>query len=781
MSGSTDQATGVEEPSIRKAAVVASVPPTNPAELPGVFLMMDSFNTGGSERQFAALARALDPSSFRLHVGCIQKQGAFQEGLGDVTEFSLQGSLYRPQSMLTRFRLARHLRQNKIAIAHAFDFYTNLTLIPAARLARIPVVIGSQRQLGDLLSPSKFRAQTMMFHWCDSVVCNSRAAADRLIEEGLPQRKIMVIGNGLSASAFADTTPALPRRPGLFRVGMIARMNTPAKNHSLLLRAAARLRGKFADLEFVLVGDGPLRLELETEAEKLGVRDRAIFLGDRRDIPAVLASFDLSVLPSTSESLSNAIIESMAAGVPVVASNVGGNPELITEARGALVPPNDEQALADAIERLLRDAPLRKEMSRNAKQFAQANFTIDHMRRQHEALYTELLEKKHWRPKSIVVGLTHVETKKTTPLKVAIIAASMRYVGGQSVQAELLLRNWQNDPDIQAQLIPIDPTFPRGLGWVDRIPLLRTILREPLYLVALWRGLKDTDIAHIFSASYWSFLVAPTPAWFIARLRGKKALIHYHSGEARDHLRRFRTARPVLRKADRLVVPSGFLVEVFNEFGLKAEAVPNIVDLSQFSFRVRSPLRPHLVCTRGFHTYYSIDVVVRAFAEIQKAFPEARLDLVGGGPSEAEVRSLVKELNLSAVNFCGVASRQEIGRFYDQADIFINASRLDNMPVSILEAFASGTPVVSTAPEGMRYLVDHGRTGLLSEVGDPQALAQNAIRLLRDPDLATRLAANAREESSRYSWNAVREQWLKIYQSLASETRETSPERIPAS
>ena len=168
--------------------------------------MMDSFNTGGSERQFAALARALDPSAFRLHVGCIQKQGAFQEGLGDVPEFPLKGSLYQLQSMQTRFRLARHLRQNQIAIAHAFDFYTNLTLIPAARLARVPVVIGSQRQLGDFLSPSKFRAQTMMFHWCDSVVCNSRAAADRLIEEGLPQRKIMVIGNGLSASAFAETT-----------------------------------------------------------------------------------------------------------------------------------------------------------------------------------------------------------------------------------------------------------------------------------------------------------------------------------------------------------------------------------------------------------------------------------------------------------------------------------------------------------------------------------------------------------------------------------------------
>jgi glycosyltransferase involved in cell wall biosynthesis len=773
---SPDQAAGVEDFPTQRAAGVTGFA-ANDAALPGVFLMTDSFNTGGSERQFAALAAALDLASFRLQLGCIQKQGAFQEGLGDVTEFPLKGSLYNLQSLQTRFRLARHLRRNHTAIAHAFDFYTNLTLVPAARMARVPIVIGSQRQLGDLLSPSKFRAQLMMFRWCDRVVCNSRAAADRLMQEGLPERKIVVIGNGLPPSAFVETAPALPRRSGLLRVGMIARMNTPAKNHSLLLRAAARLRGKLPFLEFVLVGDGPLRGELENEAERLGIRDQVLFLGDRRDIPSILASLDLSVLPSSSESLSNAIIESMAAGVPVVASNVGGNPELVTESRGTLVPLNDEQALADAIEHILRDAPLRIELGRNAKQFAQANFTIDHMRRRHEELYAELLEKKHWRSKSLAVRSSRSE-KRTVPLKVAIVAASMRYVGGQSVQAELLLRNWQNDPDIQARLIAIDPKFPRGLGWIDRIPLLRTIVREPFYLMALWRGLKDADIAHIFSASYWSFLVAPAPACLVARLRGKKTLIHYHSGEARDHLQRFRSARPILKKVDRLVVPSGFLVDVFRDFGLKAEAVPNIVDLSQFSFRVRRPLCAHLVCTRGFHTYYSIDIVVRAFAEVQKVFPEAQLDLVGGGPAEAEIRGLVKELKLSGVNFCGVASHQEIGRFYDQADVFINASRLDNMPVSILEAFASGTPVVSTAPEGMRYLVDHERTGLLSEVGDAQALAQNVIRVLRDPDLAARLAADAHKESRRYSWAAVRQQWLEVYQSLMSETSASSYEPV---
>jgi glycosyltransferase involved in cell wall biosynthesis len=359
-------------------------------------------------------------------------------------------------------------------------------------------------------------------------------------------------------------------------------------------------------------------------------------------------------------------------------------------------------------------------------------------------------------------------------LRVCIVAPSLRYVGGQSAQADLLLQHWQNDPDIAISFIAVDPPLPRALAWAERIPGVRTILREPIYFWHLWRGLAGADVAHIFSASYWSFLLAPAPAWLFARMcarmknkkPGVKTLINYHSGEARDHLQRFRSAKFVLSRADKNVVPSAYLVDVFREFGLAASAVPNIVDLAQFRYRERTPLRPHLVCTRGFSPYYSVDVVVRAFAEVTKQHPEARLDLVGGGPLEADVRKLVADLNLSGVNFTGVASRQEIGKYYDHADIFINASWLDNMPLSIIEAFAAGTPVVSTSPECMPYLVEHERTGLLSPVGDPMALAANVIRLLREPALASQIARNAHAEARNYTWEAVRGQWLETYRGL---------------
>ncbi|HKI25068.1 MAG TPA: glycosyltransferase [Candidatus Sulfotelmatobacter sp.] len=726
-----------------------------------VFLMINTLETGGTERQFVEVTRALRADGVPVHLGCVRNLGAFAEGLGELAEFRLGGSVYGWQSLRSRWQLRRHLRKLDVAVAHAFDFYANLTLIPAARLAGVPVVIGSHRQLGDLLTPRQFQAQLAAFRMCDRVVCNSQAAAQRLLEAGLAERKVVVIGNALPADAFADAVPALDRAEAGMRIGMIARMNAGYKNHRGFMRAAKRLSGQFANLEFVLAGDGPLRTELEKEAAELGIGEQVRFLGDRRDVAAVLAALDISVVPSSSESLSNVMLESMAAGVPVVATAVGGNCEIGGDGRAVLVSAEDDEALAAGLARVLEERNMRSAMARRARDFVRTNFSAERICRQYEELYADTLRDKRWRSRGVVVS-----RPIDSAIRVALVAPSLQYVGGQAVQADLLMQNWKGDAEVAPRFVAVDPRFPMGLAWAERVPVLRTVLRTPIYAWQLWRGLRDVDMAHIFSASYTSFLVAPLPAWIVARLRGKKTLINYRSGEGRDHLRRSWIARRVLKNTDLLVVPSGYLVDVFREFGLEAQVVPNLVDVSQFQFRERRPVRPHLVCTRGCHPYYGIDVVVRAFAEVQKSYPEAQLDLAGGGRLEGDIRELVRQLHLTNVNFLGAVSRQEIGRVYDRADIFVNASNLDNMPVSVLEAFAAGTPVVTTEPEGMGYIVAHERTGLLSAVGDAGALARNILRVLREPELAAGLAHNALAESVRYSWGTTREQWLGMYAQL---------------
>jgi glycosyltransferase involved in cell wall biosynthesis len=171
-------------------------------------------------------------------------------------------------------------------------------------------------------------------------------------------------------------------------------MNARYKNHSGFLRIAKRINQQMPDVEFVLAGDGPLREEVEREAQTLGIGERVVFLGDRRDIPAVLASMDVAVLTSDSEGLSNVILEAMAAGLPVVAYRVGGNAELVNEKRGEIVSAADEKGFASAVERLLSAPSLRSQLGHNARKFAADNFGLESVLARYEDCYRSLLEKK---------------------------------------------------------------------------------------------------------------------------------------------------------------------------------------------------------------------------------------------------------------------------------------------------------------------------------------------------------------------------------------------------
>jgi L-malate glycosyltransferase len=362
---------------------------------PPVFLMIDKLERGGSERQFVFAARALRLANYAVELGCMRHTGPFLEGLGEVAEFNVGGSFFGRRAPRAYWSLAQHLRARRIAIAHSFDFYSNVMMIPMARAAGISVVIGSHRQIGDLLTPKQFWAQATCFRLCDRVVCNSRAAASRLLAHGLPERRLAVIGNGLPDEAFAPAPPALPRLPDVLRAGMIARMNHPVKNHAAFLRAASEVAGRHPTVEYLLAGDGPLRPELERLAARLGLKDRVLFLGDRPDIPAVLAALDILVVPSSSESLSNVILEAMAAGVPVVATRVGGTPEVVLEGEtGLLVPAGSDEALAAAMERFLTQPSLRLHCSARAREFARTHFAGDGARDQYCRLYETLLEEK---------------------------------------------------------------------------------------------------------------------------------------------------------------------------------------------------------------------------------------------------------------------------------------------------------------------------------------------------------------------------------------------------
>lgn len=370
---------------------------------------------------------------------------------------------------------------------------------------------------------------------------------------------------------------------------------------------------------------------------------------------------------------------------------------------------------------------------------------------------------------------------KDKNIRVAIVVASIDILGGQAIQALRLMEGLRAEPGIDAELVPINPRLPKPLRWLQRIKYIRTLVTSIAYIASLLVRLPRFDVVHVFSASYFSFVLAPTPAVLISKLYGKPVLLNYHSGEAEDHLRRWpRTALPILRLADRVVVPSDYLVEVFARFGVSAQAVFNTVDSSRFQYRERRPLKPVLLSNRNLETHYNVSCTLRAFRLVQEHVPNARLIVAGDGSQQRHLRALAQTLKLRDVDFVGAVPPTGMPALYDEAEIFVNASNVDNQPLSIIEAFASGLPVVTTNAGGIPYMVENEATGLLVERNDQEALAHCVLRLLEGPALASALASRARTECEKYRWPAVKEQWLSLYRELANTRSSAISSKVPA-
>ncbi|MBC7968286.1 MAG: glycosyltransferase family 4 protein [Fuerstia sp.] len=211
-------------------------------------------------------------------------------------------------------------------------------------------------------------------------------------------------------------------------------------------------------------------------------------------------------------------------------------------------------------------------------------------------------------------------------------------------------------------------------------------------------------------------------------------------------------------------MPSGYLVGIFRQFGLTAVSIPNFLNLSVLPYRQRSELRPRFLSNRNFEKHYNVGDILRAFAQIQREHPNAELVVVGDGPERTQLEALASQLALRNVTFEGAVTPSAMGGFYDKSDIYLNSPLIDNMPGSILEAFACGLPVVTSDAGGIPFIVRNEENGLLVQAGNPAALAEAALRLLHEPEFAALLAANARREAETiYTWDEVRLRWRDAY------------------
>ncbi len=374
-------------------------------------------------------------------------------------------------------------------------------------------------------------------------------------------------------------------------------------------------------------------------------------------------------------------------------------------------------------------------------------------------------------------------------VRVLLVGPSMAILGGQAIQAQRLLEHLRRSPFLHAEFLAVDPRCAGAIGRLQEIKYVRTVVTSAIYGWRLLRAVPQFDVIHAFSASYFSYLLAPLPAMLAARIFGKRTVLNYRSGQAESHLREWRrSAVPTMRRlADCIVTPSEYLVEVFARHGLSARSIANFVALDDLPFRQRARPRPVFFCNRNLEPLYNVGCILRAFAVIQRACAEATLVIAGDGTERSALEALAGKLALRNVTFVGRVAPSDMPGYLDAADIYLNSPNIDNMPGSILEAFACGLPVVTTNAGGIPWIVTHDENGLMVPAGDADAMAAQALRLLDEAHLAERLSNTARRQcEQRYVWPAVLGQWEATYLELSrrgspvDDRSGISPERASA-
>ena len=379
-----------------------------------VLHLIGSFHQGGSERQALQLARLMHENGRnQVHLACLNRNGVL---LGEAEALSLDAI---PEFPLTSFydrnmfaqlsRFARYLRSHNISVVQTHDFYTNVFGMAGAAWARVPARIAARRETSGFRSPSQLRVERWAYKLAHAIVANAEAVKEQLVREGVAAGKVTTIYNGLDMErltlggdvprAEALASLGLPLDKGRHFVTIVANLHHSVKDHPTFLRAAQRVYAAVPESAFVLAGEGELIEPMRALADELGISRETFFIGRCQQVAELLALSDVCVLSSKAEGFSNSILEYMAAGRPVVATDVGGAREAIIEGEtGYLVQSGDDEALATRIVSLLREPERARAMGARGRQVVEEKFSSGAQLERTLNLYERLLTKPHSGP-----------------------------------------------------------------------------------------------------------------------------------------------------------------------------------------------------------------------------------------------------------------------------------------------------------------------------------------------------------------------------------------------
>ena len=355
---------------------------------------------------------------------------------------------------------------------------------------------------------------------------------------------------------------------------------------------------------------------------------------------------------------------------------------------------------------------------------------------------------------------------RTTSKKVLLISEFPPPPGGIGMQAAALLAGLCADGACPLS-INITQDYPGWLRGLQGLRVVRGILRVGFFLGRLARRTGRTDVLHILSGSYANFFLYTLPSCLAGRIMRKRLIVHYHGGAAQAFFAQYGfIATHILRMADAVVVPSEFLASVFSAVGVSTVIVPNIVDTGRFAYRRRERPGGRFIIARHLEPIYNVDCALKAFAIVRGMHPEVSLTIAGDGSDRRRLEKCIADLGIeSSVRLLGNIGNDQIPKLYEESDLFLNSSLVDNLPVSILEAFAAGLPVVSSDAGGIPILLRQGALGILFPAGNHQAMAASILKVLSGELAVVEMARKAYEESRKHDWATIKDAWRALYES----------------
>lgn len=332
-------------------------------------------------------------------------------------------------------------------------------------------------------------------------------------------------------------------------------------------------------------------------------------------------------------------------------------------------------------------------------------------------------------------------------MKVLLITNYKKGTGGISGQVEILHRNLAKE-GVQSEIFNTKGSV-----------LFR--LRSGFLLK---KKVREFDILHIHCCSGVGFFPAMVGITVGRRLK-KKIILTYHGGGAEGFFKKHRwLVRHYLLKTDTNIVLSGFLGSVFDKYGIPYTIIPNVIELDSSKFKHRDTLKPNFISIRTLSPLYNIECILRAYKRVKTQLPDATLTIVGDGPSRESLEKMVADERIKDVRFTGRVDNHEIYKYLDQADIMLSAPRIDNMPVSILEAFNAGLLVISSDVGGVPYMIEDGVNGLLFESDNDNMLASKMLLANNITEESIGMIGNAHSALSLYSWKSVWNKLGKVYE-----------------